>query len=81
MSSLPCARCHNDMVSHRTLAQDAMDLPQGVPAAHVKDYPAEVHMFACIGCEREEAFVRGPSGRLQFARVWPHGRWCEVQIP
>ena len=79
-STLECPRCQNDMIGQRCVAQDAMDLPQGVPAAQVKHYPADCYLYACM-CGREEIVVRSPSGGAQFARVWPLGRWCEVAVP
>ena len=80
-SRMDCPKCQNDMVGQRSVAQDAMDLPQGVPAAKVKHYPADCYMFACISCGREEVFVRGPNGGVQYSRVWPKGRWCEIETP
>ncbi len=80
-SVMDCPKCQNDMVSTRTVAQDPMDLPQGVPSAKVQVYPADCYMYGCLVCGREEAIVRGPNGGAQFARVWPHGRWCEVSVP
>lgn len=74
-----CA-CGSDFIEARSFVATEDDLPYWLPKSRITSYPAEVWDYACL-CGREEVFVRGPSGGVQYSRVYPKGRWCEVIAP